>query len=691
MKKIFKPLLVFALALAVSFTTIGNSGAFTAQAYAEVDRSLVGYGFSVNDIRTGSTRTLSFGDGKVHVLIFGTPLTCTRTQNAISCSSKILPYVDNTKVDITALNIHRSSDANALKQLVQTLDKNNKVCISDYNSSFYTTLLKCYTYCNIPSSYPMPFIVYVNGAGRIYNWSTGAVSVSDLLTNLSQGGISNTYANRTITPDVVTHTQQEIKAFANSHPVTFNRAGFVSLPSVQAPYYWGEVTEATLQDALNAVNQVRYIAGLSSNITLDEDYNTAAQFASLVNSANGVLSHYPTQPAGMSDGMFDMATYGAQNSNLAMGFSSIAASIINGYMNDGDQGNISMVGHRRWVLNPTMGKAGFGIVPTTDGYSFYSAMFSHDSSGGSNSTVSMWPAINTPVEYFDSSYPWSYSTGSDENISNIQVEVKNNTSGQTWNFSQNSSNGYFNVDNQGFGLSGCIIFRPSNIQINDGDSYHVKISGTTEMGNIEYDVNFFKLNEGSNNSGDNNGGSNNNGGSDNNGGSNNNGESDNNGGSNNNGGNNNNGGSGNNGSNGGSSVNGGYDVMFRLYNPNSGEHFYTKDTNERDTLTILGWNYEGKGWDAPKSGDPVYRLYNKNAGDHHYTTNANEKDVLITAGWTYEGVAWYSAPKSEGKPLYRLYNPNATSGSHHYTENARERDYLVSIGWKDEGIGWYGL
>ena len=29
--------------------------------------------------------------------------------------------------------------------------------------------------------------------------------------------------------------------------------------------------------------------------------------------------------------------------------------------------------------------------------------------------------------------------------------------------------------------------------------------------------------------------------------------------------------------------------MYRLYNPNSGEHFYTADSNERDHLTGVGW------------------------------------------------------------------------------------------------------
>ncbi|MBO0412514.1 glycoside hydrolase family 73 protein [Enterococcus hulanensis] len=128
-------------------------------------------------------------------------------------------------------------------------------------------------------------------------------------------------------------------------------------------------------------------------------------------------------------------------------------------------------------------------------------------------------------------------------------------------------------------------------------------------------------------------------------------------------------------------------AMYRLYNPNSGEHFYTASTAERDKVKKAGWRYEGIGWQAPKSGTPVYRLYNPNAGDHHYTPNVAEKNNLVKVGWRYEGVSWYSGGS---KPLYRLYNPNAKSGAHHYTLLQSERNNLIKQGWRNEGTGWYG-
>lgn len=132
-----------------------------------------------------------------------------------------------------------------------------------------------------------------------------------------------------------------------------------------------------------------------------------------------------------------------------------------------------------------------------------------------------------------------------------------------------------------------------------------------------------------------------------------------------------------------------YEDVHRLYNPNSGEHFYTSSVAERDGLVRAGWNYEGVGWIAPKVGLDVFRLYNPNGGDHHYTLSDVERGGLVSEGWRYEGVGWHSA-ESSGLPLYRQYNPNARSGSHNFTVSKTENDGLSRIGWKEEGVGWYG-
>jgi hypothetical protein len=131
--------------------------------------------------------------------------------------------------------------------------------------------------------------------------------------------------------------------------------------------------------------------------------------------------------------------------------------------------------------------------------------------------------------------------------------------------------------------------------------------------------------------------------------------------------------------------------IYRLYNPNSGEHVYTADAAEKDMLVKAGWKDEGIAWQAPSiSNVPVYRLYNANAGDHMYTTSKEEVEMLVEAGWKDEGIVFYSDENGTTN-LYRLYNPNAKAGAHHFTASKEENDFLTAQGWREEGFGWDAL
>lgn len=131
--------------------------------------------------------------------------------------------------------------------------------------------------------------------------------------------------------------------------------------------------------------------------------------------------------------------------------------------------------------------------------------------------------------------------------------------------------------------------------------------------------------------------------------------------------------------------------VYRLYNPNSGEHFYTISKVEAYNLIDNGWRYESVGWSTPvSSGTPVYRLYDRYASDHHFTTSKEERDGLSEAGWSYEGVAWYS-DDGRTEAIFREYNPNAWSGMHNYTGSSVEHRSLVDSGWRDEGVSFYAL
>lgn len=132
--------------------------------------------------------------------------------------------------------------------------------------------------------------------------------------------------------------------------------------------------------------------------------------------------------------------------------------------------------------------------------------------------------------------------------------------------------------------------------------------------------------------------------------------------------------------------------MHRMFNPGTGEHFYTASDAERDDLVGKGWSYEGIAFWVPKrSNTPVWRLFNPATGEHYYTTDTDERDRMLGEGWSGEGVAWY-ADDARGKAMYRLFDPKANPvASHHFTSSESERQELVAAGWTDQGVGFYAL
>lgn len=124
--------------------------------------------------------------------------------------------------------------------------------------------------------------------------------------------------------------------------------------------------------------------------------------------------------------------------------------------------------------------------------------------------------------------------------------------------------------------------------------------------------------------------------------------------------------------------------VYRLYKGESGEHFYTADENERESLLSRGWTDEGIAWNCPQPAIAIYRMYNPHE-KHHFAPNFAEAESLQKSGWTFEGVPLFGA--TSGQPVYRVYNHN--NGDHLLTTNQAERDALVGAGWLDEGEVFY--
>ncbi len=262
----------------------------------------------------------------------------------------------------------------------------------------------------------------------------------------------------------------------------------------------GTLSAASEQNALDTLNFVRYIAGLSYNVTIDE---TATQYAqdgsALLAYIGGGLNHYPDQPSGVSDSFYESAFSGTSGSNIAAGYGNLSTTIIHGWLADADDSNKDRVGHRRWALIPEMTSTGFGWVKANSSayHGYYSAMYVKNSSMGNGNDINgiVWPAQNMPVEYFQSDYPWSYNTSSVITAATVKLTRQND--GQTWTITDDFilgpvGDGYIYLNNEYYGLPGNISFVPDNITYSAGDIYHVEITGSVTA---EYTVEFFSLDD----------------------------------------------------------------------------------------------------------------------------------------------------------------------------------------------------
>lgn len=287
------------------------------------------------------------------------------------------------------------------------------------------------------------------------------------------------------------HTIAEIEEYMSKSGVTGkDTISYKTKPVTSGNYAAGELSDDTLNAALASLNQMRYIAGISYDVTLDNQYNEAAQAGMLVDYVIGELTHYPKQPSDMPDELYKLGYQGTSSSNIywssaGMNFSSM----ISGWLSDGDSTNIDRLGHRRWLLNPVMKKTGFGAVSGSKGT--YGAVYAIDNSWADTDIHAAWPAQNMPTTCFSKGDPWSVSLNEIINSTTVTVTLTRESDNKQWQFSEgNLKDGYFNVDSGYYGQQGCIIFRPNINGYADGDLFHVAIVYGDGQ-ELKYDVRFF--------------------------------------------------------------------------------------------------------------------------------------------------------------------------------------------------------
>ncbi len=139
--------------------------------------------------------------------------------------------------------------------------------------------------------------------------------------------------------------------------------------------------------------------------------------------------------------------------------------------------------------------------------------------------------------------------------------------------------------------------------------------------------------------------------------------------------------------------------LYRFWNADTGDHFYTIGESERAKVEDFGWTYEGivgYAFSGEEMGTiPVYRFWNGDLKDHFYTTSESERAKLLMPewnDWVYEGIVFYvyEDERVNGLPIYRFWN--SINSNHVYITDEGERDKLEMPMWKNwvyEGVMGY--
>jgi hypothetical protein len=225
--------------------------------------------------------------------------------------------------------------------------------------------------------------------------------------------------------------------------------------------------------ALRRLQQYRFLCDVPwEGMSLDPAMNEATLWAAKICKALGRLDHTPPNP-GWPEKDYKKAYEGTSHSNLSAG-SGIVGSI-DSYMDDSDPSNVDRVGHRRWCLNPRMLKTGFG------GDGGWSAMWSMDASRAKVPPLEFiaYPAPGYfPREYFHKNAAWSLSLLSGKLAPKSAEKTKIHvTPLDEWYAPARDALTIqdFKINQDGYGMSNCMIFRPVGVDPSAGMRYFTEI------------------------------------------------------------------------------------------------------------------------------------------------------------------------------------------------------------------------
>ena len=298
------------------------------------------------------------------------------------------------------------------------------------------------------------------------------------------------------------HTRQWVRSeYARIQLPEQNAALYSQSPSVSGEYAAGALSEPVQASAIAYVNFLRALAYLSP-VTLEDVYSLRAQHGSVLLAANDRLEHDAPQPQDMPEGFYECAHAGTLSSNIAAlnwATSDVLLNAIEYFCRDDGEENLSVMGHRRYLLSPLLGKTGLGLAQSQSGVS-YAAMYVGDTSAdpGDWRTVA-WPSQGAfPADLMGPLIPWSITLNGeyyDLEASQIRVSLIEETAGQ-------ATLDFFTLSTEAYGPGPCLILRPDlaamgleNYQQNQIWTVHVDGLKTHsgEEESLEYSVEMVSL------------------------------------------------------------------------------------------------------------------------------------------------------------------------------------------------------
>ena len=288
---------------------------------------------------------------------------------------------------------------------------------------------------------------------------------------------------------------------------------FTTLPSAGAPYAIGELDSTYLNDGLRLLNFYRWLAGLES-VTLSDHLNVQAQYGAVVLAANDSLTHTPKKPSGMTESFYRMGANACAGSNISMRFGydidTLLQSALQAHMDELSPSNRTDLGHRRWLLNPGLGKVGFGLATSATNRQYITVPISDNTGTGAMPEAILWPAAGAfPNNVFTPGTPWSVildtATYRIPRETQLQITVTRHRDGKAFVLpvldgqAQLTEEGsYLLVNSQNYGSGCCISFSIGKSVLGDSSywgDYTVHIAGLYTLEGqhapMEYTVRFF--------------------------------------------------------------------------------------------------------------------------------------------------------------------------------------------------------